>query len=257
MKTLVYTAIFGNKDEAPRIIRKEGVDLNDFRFVCVTDNPNLSSPDYEIVVVKPEYTDVTKNARKVKVNGVGNMGEYDSAIWHDSSLQLYAERLTQLIALAMEDGFSTFRHGRNCIYKEAIACIEKKKDHPIRIVIQMIWYFFIQHIPSNSGLYETTILAYNTKTYHGSEFQKTWWKQIRFWSRRDQLSIVPAARKTGFKISLIPGQGHFNEFGKYVGHMYYNYVDKSPLRKLNSSFINKFSLAILYRIQKLAHDKKK
>ena len=53
MKVLVYTAIFGGKDQGPELVNKGLLPDLDIRFVCVSDNPDLKSSDYEIIY-KPQ-----------------------------------------------------------------------------------------------------------------------------------------------------------------------------------------------------------
>lgn len=252
MKILVYTAIFGNKDEAPRIIGKEGVDLRDFRFVCVTDNPNVSSPDYEVMVVKSEYSDVTKNARKVKVNGIGNMNDFDAAIWHDSSVQLHADKLNELASFSKTSMISVFHHIRYCAYLEAIACIDQKKDAPLRITAQMFRYFR-EGFPSNNKLHETTIMVLNAKQFYGSDLQKLWWNEILNRSRRDQLSLAYASWKTKTEIGLLAEwnvSGSNNEFSTWVGHKHQAYKHKNPLLWLNSKLIRGLCKKLLYEMRR-------
>ena len=225
MKTLVYTAIFGNKDEAPILLKKKGVDLSDFRFLCVTDNPELKSEDYEVVLVKSEFSDVTKNARKIKVNGYGDMSEYDVAIWHDSSVRLHANQLAELTNSGNHEILSVFHHRRYCAYMEAIACIDQNKDSPIRITRQMFRYFN-EGFPSNFKLHETTIMVINTDSFVGSKLQQTWWNEVANRSRRDQLSLAYARWKTNTEVALLAdtsNSGFNNRFSTYIGHRHVRY----------------------------------
>ena len=252
MKTLVYTAIFGDKDEAPVLLKKEGVNLSNYRFLCVTDNPKLKSEDYEVVLVNSEFSDVTKNARKVKVNGYGNMGEYDVAIWHDSSVRLHADQINGLIEMGMSKRISVFHHIRYCAYLEAIACIDQRKDAPLRIALQMMRYF-IDGFPANNKLYETTIMVLNREGYFGSELQRLWWDELKNGSRRDQLSLAYASWKTKTEINLIADwtrSGSDNDFSTWIGHQHAKYLHKSLALGIDSKLIRGVCKKLIYTLRR-------
>ena len=127
MKILVYTAIFGDKDQGPSLINKDLLPDLDIRFVYVSDNPHLKSSDYEFIYQAQRYSDVTKNARYVKVNGLNGMAIYDIAIWHDSSIMLDCARISEIIEIAANHTLSTFKHVQHSVYSEDRKCIELGK----------------------------------------------------------------------------------------------------------------------------------
>ena len=250
MRVLVYTAIFGGKDNAPALENPDKIPAIDIRFVCITDNHELKSVHYEVVVKPMEYSDVTKNARKIKVTGFNGIVDYDVAIWHDSSTTIDCSKLEQLIDYGRSNQFSTFHHPRNCAYLEAIACIDLHKDHALRIAIQMFRYF-LKGLPANAGLNETTVLVTRCKDHLGSQLQTIWWNEILNWSRRDQLSLSYARWITGTdQIGILEGSRIENPYTTWRGHLHESYTDKNPLGIFNSRPIRGICKKLIYDMRR-------
>ena len=252
MKTLVYTAIFGDKDEGPSLINKDFSTQNEFRYVCITDNPELRSNDYEVICVPLKFSDVTKNARDIKVNGIDGMKDYDVAIWHDSSVQIHCDRIEALTKFAEDNMISVFHHVRYCAYLEAVACINQDKDSAFRIAAQMYRYF-LEGFPSNHQLHETTIMVLDCATYYKSDLKRIWWEEILKRSRRDQLSLAYARWKTGVVAGLL---AHWkvnrtnNEYSTWIGHKHERYDHSNVLLKINSKLIKGICNKLLYEIRR-------
>ncbi len=250
MKVVVYTAIFGNKDEAPSLFNKPEIPNYKIDFICITDNPNLQTDDYQIKVVPQKFSDVTKNARSIKINGFKGIEDYDIAIWHDSSVILDCSKLQNLVAFSNNHYLSVFKHGNDCIYAEARDCINHKKDNPLRIAFQMLYYGLILHFPLRKGVFETTMMVTNVKQFNGSALQKQWWKHVRLLSRRDQLALPVAQWKSNSAIGILKGKGFNNPYSQYRGHRYYHYKSKNPLLTINNVFLRKVGLWIIFKIEK-------
>lgn len=252
MKVLVYTAIFGDKDQGPSLINKDLLPDLDVRFVCVSDNPNLKSSDYEIIYRAQQYSDVTKNARNIKLNGIDGIEEYDVAIWHDSSVKLHGDKIQALSKFAENHMITAFHHIRYCAYSEAVACINQKKDSPWRIAAQMFRYF-LAGLPANFKLHETTIMVLQVKSYFESELRTVWWNEIKNWSRRDQLSLPYARWKTGVEVGLLAhwtATGFNNEYSTWVGHNHEKYEDKNPFHKINFRIIRIICKKLIFEMRR-------
>ena len=245
---VVYTANFGAKDNLldPKNLTK--TTQNEVDFVCISDNKKAPNKVYKNIYVEPQFSDVAKNARRIKILGFKEIENYEIAIWHDSSIRLDSNAIQQLVEFAKSHTISTFKHGREDIYLEAIACIENNKDRPIRIAQQMQRYSS-SGIKAHSGLFETGILVINTKRFMGSELQKIWWNEIEKCSRRDQLSLPFAAHTSNSKIGILEGSGHENPYSKYIGHQYEHYLDSGQhwFDKLN--IVKKLAIRYIYKLR--------
>ena len=205
-----------------------------------------------MVVVPLQFTDITKNARSVKVNGFEGIEAYDVAIWHDSSVRMDCEKLDELSIIGFENLISAFHHRRYCAYLEAVECINHRKDSPIRIARQMFRYFR-RGFPSNNKLHETTIMVLNCKNYFGSKLQHIWWHEIKTQSRRDQLALAYARWKSNVEVGLlegITGTGSDNRFSTWVGHRYAHYEDSNVFQKLDFSLIRILCKKLIYEMRR-------
>ncbi len=220
MKIAIYTAIFGNKDIIKQPInykQEEGVD-----YFLITDNKKSYSFNYQIIYKKPIYDDITKNARYYKIMGLDILKEYDFVIWHDANIQVMHNEILNIIKFAQNSGFAFFKHPeRNCIYDEAIKCIELEKDYPFKILRQ-VYSYYIAGIENKIGLYATGLFIKNNKfTYE--DFLNLWWDEIKFKSRRDQLSLPYFLNKFKIIPGIIEGCVRENKYSIFHSHNHSNY----------------------------------
>lgn len=248
MKTVVYTANFGNKDSLQDPLNTDSLENQSVDFVCVSDNPDFQSDFYKVIASKAEFSDVTKNARNIKINGFDGIKDHDVAIWHDSSIQIDCSKIPELVGFAEKHALSTFKHGREDVYLEAIACIENGKDRAIRIANQMKRYQ-TGGVKGHSGLFETGILVLNVKEYFKTELPNIWWTEIQIGSRRDQLSLPYAKLKSDLEIGILEGSGHQNPYSKYLGHKYKHYVDSSSSWFSERNLVKKLAIRYIYQLR--------
>ncbi|OBQ55401.1 DUF616 domain-containing protein [Tamlana sp. s12] len=248
MKIAIYTAIFGEKDvfrEPNNFETTENVDC-----FLITDNPDLKTKKYRIILKEQKFADVTKNARFYKIFGIEGFNQYDYVIWHDGSLQMNLDNLNELILCSKKFTLTTFKHPiRNNFYDEGIACIKLNKDNSLKIFAQIVMYNFIR-IPRDIGMFETSILVKNNNK-PSPLFYKLWWSQINRFSRRDQLGIVYAIWKTNLKIGLLDGYRDENIYSKFTPHEYKYYIAPvTLLEKINRNRVRLLCVKIINRLKK-------
>lgn len=199
-----------------------------------------------------KFSDVTKNARDIKVNGIAGMENFDVAIWHDSSVRLHVDKLSELAKVAETNMLSAFHHVRYCAYLEAIACIDQNKDAALRITAQMYRYFR-EGFPANNKLHETTIMVINCAEFMKSQLQTIWWNEIEHRSRRDQLSLSYARWKTNTEVGLLDhwqASGFKNDYSTWIGHKHARYDHKNPLFSINSRLIKLVCKKLIFEMRK-------
>ncbi len=244
MKIAVYTAIFGDKDDL-----KEPIDLSSnegIDYYLITDNKELKSSSYKVVLKNAVYGDVTKNARFYKVNGIEEFHDYDYVIWHDGSLQMQHTLIQDLVGYAGQNFLATFQHPeRKNFYEEAIACIKLNKDFSLKILWQSFIYF-MKGVPSSASaqLYETCILVKNMRLYN-HKFYNLWWKEILKRSRRDQLALPYVLYKLDLDLAIIPGCRNNNIYSKFSIHKKCFYDQKLNLMRFNFIKIKDFSVRLI------------
>lgn len=187
-KKVIYTCITGDYDDLkdPQYI-SEGFD-----YVCFTDNLELKSNIWEIrpLPIGCEELSQVKKQRYVKINPHLLLNEYDISIWTDGCVSLIGD-LNELVNSAIEDDISVYvpKHPiRNCIYKEAKAVVEMRKDTS-DIVKSQIERYKQEGFPSEYGLLQSNILIRKHNEKDCIRLMEAWFDELKCNSHRDQLSF--------------------------------------------------------------------
>lgn len=215
----VFTCITGHYDKLRLFLNQSEESLQKVDFICFTDDdiPNASSLGWKILPM-PQELDGLSNVKKqriVKICPHKWLREYDTSIWMDGSFQICADILDFIHQYDLEKCslYTRIHPARNCIYKEAEACINLRKDSRSVIEAQINKYKS-ENYPCNIGLAETGIIL---RKHHDLKCQllcNMWASEILVGSHRDQLSFNYAC----WKIHFLPGclNTEFSVFGKKV-----------------------------------------
>ena len=228
-KAVVYTAIFGQYDELP----VNPFIADDVDYICFSDH-EIQSDLWDVRIVDPIYEDVTRNSRKYKAVPHRYLPEYEYSIWVDGNMQMIGD----FRELLDEKLFQTYDHmqcfdKRNCIYEEANVILQlgqqnmdrspergirNWKDNPYLIVDQMNRYRELG-FPANYGLAETSVVIRKHNHPDCIKLNEDWWTEMKYGSRRDQLSLNFVSWKNNFIINYIPGDVRNNKhFVMVSGH---------------------------------------
>jgi len=212
MRVVVYTAIIGGYDTLNEpLVKPDGVD-----FVCFTDR-DMESETWEIQKVTPLYDDNTRTARKYKVLPHRWFSDYDVSIWVDGNKVIAGDVLDYISQLG-EGNLSLFDHmecfdKRNCVYQEANAIFKlgqepgkTYKDNPLTIKSQMERYLS-EGYPQNNGLAFTCVVVRKHNDSDTINLMENWWTEIKYGSKRDQLSFDYVAWKNNYDFKYLSGDG--------------------------------------------------
>jgi hypothetical protein len=210
MKKAIYTTIIGKYDilEEPNFI-PEGYD-----FICFTDQ-KIHKPNsiWKIKQVLPLYKDNTRTARKYKILPHRFLPEYDISIWTDGN-ELVVGDINKLQEKYLKDkNMAIYNHmscwdKRDCIYEEAKAIFNlgnqnnNWKDDPSIITKQMERYVNEQY-PLNNGLIVSGVMFRKHNKKDVINCMETWWTELKYGSKRDQLSFNYAAWKCNTQFNWI------------------------------------------------------
>lgn len=211
MKIVVYTANIGDYDsvDIPQFL-----ELNkDVKFVLFTTNKQLRSNKIDIRYVE-DYMSIDRDPQRVarffKLQPHKVLPPHDISIWHDSCLSLKITNYNKvveenLINRSLE--MICYRHpNRNCLYREASACISQSLDNQLLIKRQIERYKG-EGFPSNKGLYDTGIMI-RVNSQKMQVFNDMWYDEVKRGSKRDQISHMYCIRKNKVRIgSFIEGYG--------------------------------------------------
>ena len=226
MSKVIYTAIFGNYDylEKPKFIP------DGFDFVCFTDS-DMKSDFWQIEKVTPLYGDSTRNARKYKLLPHRFLSQYDVSIWMDGNF-LIRDDLNELLDRYLSDkNFACHDHNncildpRDCVYQEAEAILwlgkndpnKKFKDEP-SVIKKQIDGYFNEGYPHNNGLIVSGVLLRKHNEKDVIRTMERWWEEVKYGSKRDQLSFDYAVWKTGLKYNYIEGDIRDNKYFRLLSH---------------------------------------
>ena len=231
MKIAVYTSIFGGYDNLiDDQFQMEGAD-----FICFTDR-DIESKTWKIVKSTPIYNDPNRNAKKYKILPHRYLKDYDWSIWIDGNIKV----ISDIRPMCDGDPYKVYDHmqvfdKRDCIYDEAQAIlnfgkinsertpergIKNWKDNPQLIVEQMNRYM-VEGYPKNNGLATNPIIIRNHNNSDVIKNMEDWWVEIKYNSKRDQLSFNYIAWKNKFNFLYLQGDSRNNEYfvsiGKHTG----------------------------------------
>jgi len=189
MKKCVYFPIIGGYDE----LHEPTVITPGWDYICFTDNPKLKSKKVEIRVIKDkEGLGNKKFSRSFWVLNHHYVGEYDISIstggqiWVNCNLDKFIKEFLpsdEKIDMAMHD-----RGIRKGIYHEASVCKRRRKDDP-QVIDEQMKFYRKKGMPDNTGILSTGIIVRKHHRSNVEEHCERWWKQIKRWSHRDQLSF--------------------------------------------------------------------
>ena len=222
-KKIVYTAIFGGYDKLPNPqFIPEGWD-----FVCFTDS-DIKSNIWNIKKVPAIYEDPTRNARKYKVLPHRWFSNYEYSLWVDGNI-LIRNDINELIPkylnkvnIAVHDHNQNQLDPRNCIYTEAEIILYfgkingNYKDNPNLIKHQMESYLN-ENYPSNNSLAVTMQLLRRHNQKDCIKAMEQWWEEIKYGSKRDQLSFNYSTWKTKIPFVYFEGNSRDNKYFLHTG----------------------------------------
>lgn len=192
-KIAVYTAVVGGYDRL--IVPKK---LNpDIDYVVFSDQPADTYGVWQVRPIPYYHPDKTRMARYVKTHPHVLLCEYETAIWVDANVAIYTdlEEYVARVRSAEADIGCVVHPQRDCVFEEAKACKELNKDDHATIDRQIERYR-AHGVEPGAGLFETNFMVFDLTKARVNEMLRLWWSEIDLHSRRDQLSIGWALRKS-------------------------------------------------------------
>jgi hypothetical protein len=208
MKGVVYTCLFGHSELFNDFdYERDGID-----FICFTDDPELRSDFWKIVLLPKQLLDPARTTKRVKLLAHQWLAEYDWSLYVDNTVRLKTSprRLFEEYLAPAKSPLVCFRHyERDCVYDEADVVVMLRYDVADRVRRQMALYRHLGY-PAHSGLAKTTLLL---RKHHDPELRRVmavWMEQVLAHSKRDQLSMLPSCWFSAFAIEYLP-----KRFDKY------------------------------------------
>lgn len=214
-RVVIYTAITKDYDE----LKEPAIISNQCDYICFTDDPTLISPTWQIRPLPPSDLDIVRQCRQVKIMPHFFLPEYEYSIWVDGNVEITGD-IDQLIEQYFINGdktLYTFKHPvRDCVYEEAKECIKNGQDNE-KIIRKQLALLKSEYYPKHKGLIESNVILRKTHSPDVMQLMEQWWKLVKNYSRRDQLSFNYAAWVTGFFFGCLEGNSRgSNSYFRYL-----------------------------------------
>ena len=183
--------MIGGYDEIRPVRKKTG-----WECIMFTDIPKNKLPDdtgweFRPVCLSNRMNNMLVN-RWYKMHPHVLFPDYEESIYIDANIQINDfEIIEKKISLLERDDVSiaiTDHLFRDCIYKEAIAVVEHKKDIE-KNVAETMCVLKSAGYPDNQGLYENNFIYRKHNKPLIVDLMRQWWSFINKYSSRDQLSL--------------------------------------------------------------------
>jgi len=173
--------------------------------VITNDKDPIMEQDFPITRFIDSYDkfkDPRRNSRIQKILAHKYINT-EFSIYMDGNMKLLVS--PEEIIKRYMDGYDMmlFTHGlRDCIYDEAMTCAKLGLDDPELIIEQAKHYEDMEYGKHKGLLQGGFIVRRHNKRVEA--FNEAWWADYCRYSRRDQLSLMPAADKAGVIINAVP-----------------------------------------------------
>ena len=206
---IIYTTIFGGYDDVTKPNLPTGWD-----WKCFSEENSI-----------PLYTDNTRNAKKFKVLPHRYLQDYEYSIFIDGNMYVVGD-VNDLVERYLNDSnIAIFDHNKNrmdprdCIYDEYNAIMnlgkndpnQKYKDDP-QVMYDQVKRYQDEGYPSHNGLITGMVILRRHNEKDCIRVMEDWWTEIKYGSKRDQLSFNYVAWKNNTKFNYMDGDSRNNEY---------------------------------------------
>ena len=196
----IYTALVGGYEQ---LNEQPAARSSSLDFVCLTDDEALTSDTWQVVQVPPAWpADPVRSARALKILGHPAVDRYERTIWMDNSVVLRREPAF-LLGLVDRAPLGLFAHWeRQRLVEEFDAVLNLGYDDPARVHEQLNAYLMDEPELLEEQPYATTVLVRRRCTeVHAT--MRLWMDHVLRYSRRDQLSLNYAVRRSGIAVERV------------------------------------------------------
>jgi len=213
---VVYTSIFGKYDDLIEQNLPIGWD-----WECFSEKNSLSL-----------YADNNRNAKRFKILPHRYLQDYEYSIFIDGNMTVIGNINEMIERYLSDSNVAFFSHSnnvldtRNCIYDESNTILNSGKmwmqktpergklnwkDDPNVITNQMDRYKKDGY-PENNGLITGMVILRRHNEKDCIETMEDWWTEIKYNSKRDQLSFNYVAWRNNLKFNYIDGDSRNNKY---------------------------------------------
>lgn len=214
-KLVVYTALFGAYDQ----LQEPTCQTDMCDFICFTDQQDLVSTVWQIVIVKEDDLTPMMMNRRYKMLPHVYLKQYEKSIYVDSNIKIKKTPHILFGKYLNTTDIAVPKHfERNCIYDEIDECYqlgkinEEEKDGLLK-------KYSREKLPRSLGLGENNIILRNHNDESVIEVMSQWWCTLKEGPKRDQLSFIYILWKNNLEYQFMDESSrNKNEYFSYVLH---------------------------------------
>lgn len=238
VRSVVYTAIFGNHDQ----LNQPAVQDADCDFICFTDqrlptrvgawnvvhvkaragmHPRMQAKRFKLLSHEVFHGGRLALRYRLRHSAWSMRYRYTGSIWVDGSLAIKSNSFARdlLATAAAEADWAMFRHpDRDCIFAEAAVSATLEKYHGLPLFEQVEAYRR-EGVVEHGGLFACGVIArqepLNDRLRRVNEL---WWKENVKWTYQDQLSLPYVLKQTDATVGVIPGKLRDNQWFDILAH---------------------------------------
>lgn len=181
---VVYTAVFGNYDYVPEVNPEWDCD-----FVCFTDNPDLVSSGWQVVIVPLNDELPAQANRRYKMLPHKYLSRYEQSLYVDGNIRIVTDPSPLFHKYLHNNVIAIPKHQeRNCAYAEARLCIEGGLVNK-EITEQQMAKYVADGFPEEFGMTENGIIFRRHYDEAVMAMMASWWQEYCNGGRRDQISL--------------------------------------------------------------------
>lgn len=209
MRCVVYTVVVGDYDNLlPPIVVEEGVE-----YVAITGSSDPAPP---LPWARRPLLRTERNARMTsrwhKLHPHLLFPNHEVSLYLDGNVYLKAGVRTFIEKMSRTSPIALFRHAdRVCAYEEA-EVIKRYRLDDAEIVDTQMAYYRMLGFPEKLGLFTTGVQLRRHRDRALVDFVEDWWRHLKAFSHRDQLSLNFMLRRHGIEPAVIPGTTNCNDW---------------------------------------------
>jgi FkbM family methyltransferase len=185
-------------------------------YVCFTDDPELHSDFWQIVVVPKTLLDPHRRSKGFKHRPHIFFPNHEASLYIDNTVELSCEPSSFFKQMSIKNSsFMMFKHpDRNCVYDEAEVVKNLCFDDP-DIINKQMDHYRKKRYPSRNGLHATTVMLRKHNDPKIKIAMTEWHSQVLRYSKRDQLSFDVVRHLFDLKVDAFEGRLIQNELMKW------------------------------------------
>jgi len=217
LRRAVYTVLVGGFDTLLSPVSAEpGLD-----YIAFTDGEQGMRGPWQSRQLVSQERNPRMTARWHKLHPHRLLSDYEESLYVDANV-LIKESIGPLFdQLLGKAPIALFQHPtRDCTYAEAETVKSLRYDDAAIVDAQMAFYR-AHGLQAGAGLHFGGVMFRRHNDAEVANLMDDWWRQLKIFSHRDQLSLVFMLRRHGIAIEVIPGKASDNPWFAIGPHRKY------------------------------------